>query len=91
MSLDKHKALTAVRARAYGDLFGCTPSAVFPPHDLFKKPDERFLIDIFVYTLEAGSVEVRTLGTSSTHGEAPLNGISVKVKGEAGASGGIPS
>ena len=46
MSLDKHKALTAVRARAYGDLFGCTPSAVFPPHDLFKKPDERFLIDI---------------------------------------------
>ena len=66
MSLDKHKALTAVRARAYGDLFGCTPSAVSPPHALFKKPDERFLIDIFVDTLEAGSVEVRTLGMSST-------------------------
>jgi hypothetical protein len=26
MSLEKHKALTAVRARAYGDLFGCKPS-----------------------------------------------------------------
>lgn len=58
MSLDKHKALTAVRARAYGELFGCKPSAVFPPHALFKKPDERFLIDILVYTLEAGSGDI---------------------------------
>jgi hypothetical protein len=60
MSLDKHKALTAVRAKAYSELFGCTPSAVFPPHALFKKPDERFQIDIFVYTLEtaAGDIDV---------------------------------
>ncbi len=50
--LEKHKTLTAGRAKAYEELFGCTPSAVFPPHALFKKPDERFLIDIFVYTLD---------------------------------------
>jgi Suppressor of fused protein (SUFU) len=64
MSLDKHKALTAVRARAYGELFGCTPSAVYPPHALFKKPDERFLIDILVYTLETGSGNIDVAVTS---------------------------
>jgi hypothetical protein len=60
MSLEKHKALTAVRAKAYGELFGCKPSAVFPPHALFKKPDERFVIDILVYTLETelGDIDV---------------------------------
>lgn len=58
MSLDKHKVLTAVRARAYGELFGCMPSTVFPPQALFKKPDERFLIDIFVYTLETESGDI---------------------------------
>ena len=58
MSLEKHKVLTAVRAEAYGELFGCTPSAVFPPHALFKKPDERFLIDILVYTLETASGDI---------------------------------
>jgi hypothetical protein len=36
MSLEKHKALTAVRARACAGLFGCNPSTVFPPHALFK-------------------------------------------------------
>ena len=56
--LEKHKTLTAVRAKAYKELFGSTPSAVFPPHALFKKPDERFLIDIFVYTLETGSGDI---------------------------------
>ena len=54
----KHKALTAVRARAYGELFGCKPSAVFPPHALFKEPDERFLIDILVFTLGADSGDI---------------------------------
>ena len=54
----KHEAPTAVRAKAYGELFGCTPSAVFPPHALFKKPDERFLIDILVYTLETESGDI---------------------------------
>jgi hypothetical protein len=55
MLLEKHKALTAVRAKAYSELSGCTHYAVFPPHVLFKKPDERFLIDIFVYTSEAAT------------------------------------
>src|SRR4051812_1621999 len=60
MSLEKHRALTAVRAEAYGELFGCKPSAVFPPHALFKKSNERILIDILVYTLgtESGDIDV---------------------------------
>ena len=66
MTLEKHKALTAVRARAYGELFGCKPSAAFPPHALFKKPDERFPIDILVYTLEAGSGEIDVAVTNIT-------------------------
>lgn len=57
---EKHEALTEVRTKAYEEFFGCIPSATFPPHALFKKPDERFLIDIFVYTLEtdSGVIEV---------------------------------
>ena len=57
---DKHKALSPVRAKAYEDLFGCKPSMVFTPSALFKKPDERFLIDIFVYPQETqwGHIEV---------------------------------
>jgi hypothetical protein len=57
---ERHKELTAIRANAYEELFGCTPSAVFAPPALFKKPDERFLIDIFVYTLgtQSGDIEV---------------------------------
>ncbi len=57
---EKHKTLTAGRAKAYAALFGSTPSSVFPPHFLFKKPDQRFLIDVFAYTLatESGDVEV---------------------------------
>ena len=58
MSLEKHKALTAVRANAYGELFGCTPSTVFPHHALSETPDERFLIDILVYTLETKSDDI---------------------------------
>ena len=64
MSLEKHKALAAVRARAYGELFGCTPSAVFPPHALFQKPDDRFPIDILVYTLGTGSGDIDVAVTS---------------------------
>src|SRR5262245_23816370 len=56
--LERHKALAAIRASAYAELFGCQPSAVFPPHVLFAKPDERFLIDIVVYTLETSSGDV---------------------------------
>jgi hypothetical protein len=47
----RHKTLTAVRSKAYAELFGGQPSRVLSPRTLFKKPDERFLIDIFVYTL----------------------------------------
>src|SRR5271166_3909918 len=59
MSLEKHKALTVVRAKAYEALFGRT-SSFFPHHALSDKPDERFLIDVFVYTLEtkSGDIEV---------------------------------
>jgi hypothetical protein len=74
MPLEQHKALTAVRAKAYGELFGCTPAAVFPSHALFKKPDERFLIDIFVYTLEmsSGDIDVAvTNGMSDQRMTAP--------------------
>jgi hypothetical protein len=41
-------------------LFGCKPSTVYPPTALFKKPDERFVIDIFVYPQETqcGDIEV---------------------------------
>jgi hypothetical protein len=62
--LEKHKAMTAVRAGADGELFGCTPSAVFPSHALFKKPDERSLIDILVDTLETGSGDIDGAVTS---------------------------
>ncbi len=58
MSLEKHIELTAVRVKAYEELFGCAASAVFSSHSLFKKPDERFLIDIFVYTLESASGDI---------------------------------
>ena len=71
--LEKHNELTVVRTKAYGDLFGCTPSTVFPPHVLFKKPDERFLIDIFVYTLEtkSGDIEVAVTNGMSDQRMAP--------------------
>jgi hypothetical protein len=62
--LERHKSLTAVRARTYAELFGCTPSAVFPPHSLFKKPEERFVIDVFVYTLEADSGDIEVAVTN---------------------------
>jgi len=59
MSFEKHKELTVVRAKAYEELFG-QASSFFPHNTLFKKPDERFLIDVFVYTLatESGDIEV---------------------------------
>ena len=56
----KHKKLTELRSRAYEELFGDKPTTVFPQHALFGKPDERFLIDIFVYkmTTEAREIQV---------------------------------
>lgn len=57
---EKHKTLTESRKVAFAELFGCSPSAVFTPESLFKKPDNSFLIDILVYTLttESGDIEV---------------------------------
>lgn len=63
-TLERHKTLTACRAKVYEELFGCKPTAVFPPHALFKKPDERFLIDIFVYTLTTGTHEIEVAVTN---------------------------
>lgn len=59
LNLQKHQALTAIRAAAYEELFGCKPSAVFPPSAL-KDPDERFFIDVFVYPQQTqrGDIEV---------------------------------
>lgn len=62
--IERHKQLTAIRVNAYEGLFGCTPSAVFTPQILFKKPDDRFLIDIFVYTLETQSGDIEAAVTN---------------------------
>ena len=56
--LAKHQKLTVIRAIAYSGLFACQPSKAFPPHSLFKMPDENFLIDVFVYTLETESGDI---------------------------------
>jgi hypothetical protein len=74
MVLEKHKELTAVRARTYAELFGCSPSSILPPHALFKKPDERFLIDIFVYTLatSTGDIDVAVTNGMSDRRMADL-------------------
>ena len=60
MTIHRHKELTLLRAQAYENLFGCTPSSVYPPHALFKKPDEDIIVDVFVYPLEteSGDIEV---------------------------------
>jgi hypothetical protein len=62
--LEQHIALTGVRAQAYADLFGGPPSTVLPPHALHEKPDERFLIDIFVYPLKAGTSDIEVAVTN---------------------------
>lgn len=60
----EHEELTAVRAKAYASLFGRQPSSVFPPHALFKKPDEQILIDIFVYSLTTGTGDIEVAVTN---------------------------
>lgn len=59
-ALHKHESLTAIRATAYEALFGCKPSQVIQQSALFKAPDERFCIDIFVYPQQTkwGDIEV---------------------------------
>ena len=63
-TFEKHRTLTACRAKVYEELFGSGPTAVFPPHALFRKPDERFLIDIFVYTLATSTGEIEVAVTN---------------------------
>ena len=66
---ENHEALTTIRRDAYDKLFGNTLSYSFYPHVLFKKPDERFHIDIYVYTLEAdcGEIEAAVANGMSDH------------------------
>ena len=66
---ENHEALTTIRRNAYDKLFGNTPSHSFHPHVLFKKTDDRFHIDIFVYTLEAdcGEIEAAVTNGMSDH------------------------
>jgi hypothetical protein len=69
MEIGKHQESTVQRAMAFAELFGCQPSALFPPESLFKKPDERFPIDIFVYTqaTKSGDFEVAVTNGMSDH------------------------
>jgi hypothetical protein len=72
--VENHKACTAVRSQVYNELFGTRPLKVFTAHDLYKQPDERFLIDVFVYPLEMSTrvVEVAvTNGMSDQRMAAP--------------------
>lgn len=50
--LEKHMALTKVRAAALEELFGDKPATVFPAHELTNGKDDPFLIDVFVYEFE---------------------------------------
>lgn len=46
-----HQQCTAIRAAAYGKLFGTRPFAVYAFHQLRGKDDGPFLIDVFCYPL----------------------------------------
>jgi hypothetical protein len=46
-----HQQCTAIRAAAYGKLFGTKPFAVYAFHQLRGKDDGPFLIDVFCYPL----------------------------------------
>ena len=52
----KHMQLTLVRAKAYGELFGCKPGAFFASHQLKGASDPGF-IDVFVYPIEMAGVD----------------------------------
>jgi hypothetical protein len=63
-ALGVHESLTAVREKAYAEAFGSAPTKVFAPHALFKKPDERFVIDIYVYALETPTGDIEAAVTN---------------------------
>ncbi len=48
----KHRGLTAIRARAFLELFETRPVAVFPYHQLSGDPNEPFPIDVFVFPMQ---------------------------------------
>jgi hypothetical protein len=48
----KHREFTVIRAKAYGELFGDKPVAVFPAYKLKGKSDGSYFIDVFVYSME---------------------------------------
>ena len=47
----RHMEYTGVRAKAYGELFGDKPVAVFPSYKLRGESDGPYLIDVFVYSM----------------------------------------
>jgi hypothetical protein len=56
--VQKHKDLTVIRSKAYMDLFGCQPSAVFPCTEFAVEAEDPFPIDVFVFTLAAQSGDI---------------------------------
>jgi Suppressor of fused protein (SUFU) len=48
----KHRECTVLRAKAYGELFGDKPVAVFPAYKLRGESDGPYWIDVFVYQME---------------------------------------
>lgn len=47
----RHMAFTGIRAKAYGELFGDKPVAVFQSHKLRGESDGPHIIDVFVYSM----------------------------------------
>ena len=47
----RHMAFTGIRAKAYEELFGDKPVAVFQSHKLRGESDGPYLIDVFVYSM----------------------------------------
>jgi hypothetical protein len=53
----KHMQWTAVRAQAYGRLFGVNPATFFPAHQLKGAAGGPDFIDVFIYPIEMQGVE----------------------------------
>ncbi len=71
--LKNHKALTKIRLAAYENLFGSAPSQVFTPSSMFKLPDDRILIDVYVFTLEYNEGEIDVAVTNGMSDERMKN------------------
>ena len=44
----QHRAFTAIRAKAYEELFGARPVTFFPSHKFRGEEDGPYFIDVFV-------------------------------------------